>query len=132
MKKIFTLFMALTLLALAGCSGANRIGQQLAGSWEGSLGPFEFKAMEFTPSESDPLKGKVNLAGQSLLKGDYEIVPGGRGGPDKLRITYSVAMFSTSRTYDFTVTKDTLTLTAEGGGTSLNYTRKAAAAGTTS
>jgi len=120
------------LLAIGGCSGAAKTGQQLAGKWEASLGPFDFQAMEFIPSESDTLKGKVNLAGQSFFGGDYEIIPGGRRDPDKLRVTYTLAMFSKSLVYDFTVTKDTLTLTPEGGGASLNYTRKAAGAGTTS
>ena len=136
MKKILACVMALALLlaVAGGCSNANKLGQQLAGKWETSLGPFEFKAMEFVSNEDEPLKGKVNLALISnLIDGSYEIIPGEKkDDPDTIKITYTVFSISTTKSYRFTVTDEALTLTGEGNSTSLNYTRpKAEEPGTT-
>ena len=134
MKKILACIAALALLltVVGGCAGGNKTARLLAGKWEGSIGPIEFKAMEFVPDETEPLKGRVNLALLSnFVGGAYEIIPGGKADPDKLKVTYTLFSISTSRTYDFTVTEDSLTLTAEGSGASLNYTRQTTATPTT-
>ena len=130
MKKILACITALALLLViaGGCMGGNKTARLLAGKWEGSLGPIEFKAMEFVPDESDPLKGQVNLVAllSSFVDGTYEIVPGSKDAPDTLRITYTAFTLSRTVVYTFAVTEDSLTLTPEGSGTSLSYSRQAA------
>ncbi|MCL2300910.1 MAG: hypothetical protein FWC27_12280 [Firmicutes bacterium] len=133
MKKTLAILCLLAALSgiLAAC-GAPKPEALLAGKWKASVASFEFNAFEFVPSQDDPRKGTVNIGMISnLVNGSYEVVPGEGSALDTLKITYSLWMISTSRTYDFTVDETTLALTEVGKTVTTTYTRETAAAGTT-
>ena len=126
MKKFITIIFAFALvtLALSAC-GAPGPGQHHAGKWDSAVGSLEFQALEFIPDETDPLRGRVNLSLMSnLIGGSYEItLPERRGEPGLLKITYSLAMLSTTRNFNFTIDQDTLVLQSENSSVNLTYTR---------
>jgi len=134
MKKALAILCLLAVLGgcLAAC-GAQKPEALLAGKWKASVASLEFNAFEFVPSQDDPRKGAVNIGMISnLVHGSYEVIPPeGKDAPSVVKITYTLAMFSNTRSYNFTVDDTTLTLQREGSGTSLVYTREAVAAGTT-
>ena len=134
MKKILAILGILALLGgvLAAC-GAPKPEALLAGKWKASAGSFEFNAFEFVPGQEDQRKGAVNinLIG-SFVDGSYEVVAAAeKGARDMVKITYKLLMFSTTRSYYFTVDETTLTLQEEGKSVTTTYTRETAAAGTT-
>ena len=135
MKKILAVLCLLALLGgISTACGASKPGALLAGKWNADLASFEFKAFEFVPGEDGPGKGTVNLGMLSnLVKGSYEVLPAeSKDAKDMVKITYTLWMISTTRSYYFTVDGNTLTLQEESSGFTTTYTREgAAAAGTT-
>ena len=134
MKKAIAILCLLA--ALGGCMaacGAPKPEALLAGKWKASLASFEFNAFEFVPSQGDPRKGTVNLGMiGNLVPGSYEVIPpASRDAQSVVKITYTLLMISTTRSYFFTVDDTTLTMQKEGSNTSLVYAREVAAAGTT-
>jgi len=133
MKKAIAILCTLAALCgvLAAC--AQKPEALLAGKWKASAASLEFSAFEFVPSEDDARKGTVNLGMiGNLVEGSYEVVPPeGKDAPNVVKITYSLAMFSNTRTYTFTVDDTTLTLQAENSSVAMTYTRDTGAAGTT-
>ena len=127
MKKITAILCAAALAALAlpACGARTGPAQLLAGKWDGSVGLLEFQAMEFVPDEEDPLRGRVDLSLVSnFIDGSYEVFPPDkRGEPGRLKITYTLSMFSTTNEYAFTVDGDTLTLLNERTNVTLTYKR---------
>jgi len=134
MKKILAILGILAVLGgcLAAC-GASKPEKLLAGKWKTSVASFEFNAFEFVPSQDDPRKGTVSLGMVgNLISGSYEVVPAkGKDAQDQVKITYTLLMFSNTRSYSFTVDETTLTLQEEGKSLVVTYTRETAAAGTT-
>jgi len=135
MKKILAVLCLLALLGgcLAAC-GAPKPGALLAGKWNATAASFEFNAFEFVPGEDGPGKGTVNLGMISnLVKGSYEVLPAeSKEAKDMVKITYSLWMISTTRSYYFAVDGATLTLQEENSGFTTTYIREGAAAvGTT-
>ena len=135
MKKALTILCLLAALGgcLAAC-GTPKPEALLAGKWNASLASLEFNAFEFIPSQDDSRKGSVNLGMiGSLVSGSYEVIPpANKDAQSMVKITYTLLMISTTRSYFFTVDDTTLTLQKEGSNTILTYTREtAAAAGTT-
>ncbi|MCL1951863.1 MAG: hypothetical protein FWF60_03440 [Oscillospiraceae bacterium] len=132
-KAIATLCLLAALCGVLAACGAPKPEALLAGKWDASVASLEFNAFEFVPSQDDPRKGTVNLGMiGSLVPGSYEVVPPqGKDAPNVVKITYTLAMFSTTRSYTFTVDATTLTLQGEGSGVAMTYTRETAAAGTT-
>ena len=134
MKKTLAILGILALLGgcLAAC-GKAKPEALLAGKWNAAAASLEFQAFEFIPSAEDPAKGTVNLGMISnLFGGTYEIIRGqGKNAQDTLKITYSLWMISTTRSYQFTVDETTLTMTEEGKSLTTTYTRVQQAQATT-
>jgi len=134
MKKTLAILGILVLLGgIFSACGAAKPQRLLAGKWKASVASLEFQAFEFVPSADSDLKGTVNIGMLSnLVHGSYEVIPGaGKDARDTVKITYTLAMFSNTRSYFFTVDGATLTLQREGSGTSLVYTRDTGAAAAT-
>jgi len=132
MKRIGTVvcIFLLAAMSLSACAKPPGPAQLLAGKWDGSVSLLEFQALEFVPNPEDELAGTVNLSLLSnLVKGSYRVYPGTKiGDPDRLEITYSLAMISTTRSYILRVDETNLSLQGENGALSLNYHRPAAEA----
>ena len=134
MKKTLAVLCLLALLCgvLAAC-GTPKPGALLAGKWNASAGTIEFQAFEFTPDEENPNKGKADIGRSggllgNLLNGTYEVIPAkDKDAQDMLKITYSILMVSTTRSYFFTVDENALTLREENSGFTTNYVREGAA-----
>ena len=124
MKKSIAAFCALFLLmlTLAACGGgASQPEQRIAGRWEPD-GSAPFQAIEFIPHSDDPQRGKVNLSMMgNEISGQYEITPGEE--QQRLAITYTLAMFPTTRAFYFTVEDDVLVLQEEESSVSVTYRR---------
>ena len=134
MKKTLAILCLLAVLGgcLAAC-GAPKPEALLAGKWKASVATFEFNAFEFVPSQGDPRKGSVNIGMISnLVSGSYEVIPPeSKDARSVVKITYTLLMISTTRSYFFTVDDTTLSLQEEGKSVTTTYTRETAAAGTT-
>jgi len=134
MKKTLAILCLFALLGgcLAAC-GAPKPETLLAGQWKASAGSLEFKSIAFTPGAEDPRKGTVSLGMTSLVGGSYEVIPGqGKDARDMVKITYTLWLISTTRSYYFTVEGNTLNMQEENAGVTLTFTRESAvAAGTT-
>ena len=134
MKKALAILCLLAVLGgISTACGKTKPEALLAGKWKASVASLEFNAFEFIPSQDNPRKGSVNIGMISnLLHGSYEVVPPeGKDAPNVVKITYTLAMFSNTRSYIFTVDDTTLTLRKEGADSFLTYTRETTAAGTT-
>jgi len=134
MKKTLTILCLLAVLgSVSTACGAPKPEALLAGKWKASVASFEFNAFEFVPSQDNPRKGSVNIGMLSnLVQGSYEVIPPeSKDAQSVVNITYTLAMFSNTRGYTFTVDDTTLHLQREGAGTTLTYTRETAAVGTT-
>ena len=134
MKKTLAILCLAALLGscLVAC-GAPKPEKLLAGKWKANMASLEFNAFEFIPGKDDPRKGAVNLGMiGSFVNGSYEVVPAqSKDARDMVKITYTLLMFSTTRSYYFTVDGATLTLQEESSGITTSYTRDTGAAGTT-
>jgi len=128
MKKTIAIFAAFALLAVAfaGCALPLSPQRLLAGKWQASAAGFEVSSFEFTPGEKDPLKGTVAVGLgplSGLVNGTYTVTPGKGDAADRLEVTYTVLMISTTQAYTFTVSEDTLTLKGENSSLALTYAR---------
>ena len=138
MKKAISILCLLALLSGVGAAcGAPKPGALLAGKWKAAASSFEFQLFEFVPGEDGPGKGRVNLGMTGLLSnlisGSYEVIPAERkDAQDIVKITYTLLMISTTRSYFFTVDSTSLTLQEVDSGFTTRYTRDTGApAGTT-
>ena len=123
MKKSIAIIFALSLLLLALAACGRSPERQLAGRWEAD-GTAQFQVMEFIPHSDNPQRGRVNLRMLgNQVEGEYEIELGEDGEQLWLTITYTLAMFPTTREFYFAIEGDELVLRGEGDGAEVIYRR---------